>query len=94
MYFTLISNDNVLFLIITNCITNEKVSDYRNNIVTNCRLIHGTVGKGHRTFPVARHQIDNKRKATSSLCLVKMIARLEEHIATYTKTKTQNLHKQ
>ena len=51
--------------------------------------------KSHRTFTVTRHPKDNKSKATSSLLLFKMIAKLEgtEGNAYQKQRQTQNLHK-
>ena len=47
-----------------------------NTTITHWRPNHGTKRKSHRTL-VTRHQEDNKSKATSSLFLVKMIAKQE-----------------
>ena len=47
-----------------------------NTAITNCRPTHGTVRKSYRTFTVTRLPKDNNSKATSSLFLVKMIAKI------------------
>ena len=39
--------------------------------------LNGTVRKSYMTFTVTRHQIYNKSKSTTSLFLIKMIAKLE-----------------
>ena len=46
-----------------------------NNTITNCRQTHGTAMKSHTT--ITRYQEDKLSKATSSLFLIKMIAKLE-----------------
>ena len=47
-----------------------------NTTITNRRQTLSTVRKSRKTFTVTRHPNDNKSKATSSLFLVKMIAKL------------------
>ena len=46
-------------------------------MITHRRPTHGTSGQSHRTLTGTRHQEDNLSKATSSLFLVEMIAKLE-----------------
>ena len=46
-----------------------------NTTITNCRQTHDTARKSHTT--ITRHQEDKLSKATSSLFLIKMIAKLE-----------------
>ena len=48
-----------------------------NTTITHCRPTHGTVRKSHKIFTVTRQSKDNKSKATSSLFLVKIIAKQE-----------------
>ena len=64
-------------------------------IITNCRPTNSTVKKGHRTFTATRHLQDNKNKATSSLLLLRMIAKLKRTKVMHTEQRPpQNPHKQ
>ena len=53
-------------------------------------------GRDHRTLTVTIHQEDNKRKATGSLFLSKIIVKLEITLSTVYQNMdlTQNPHKQ
>ena len=68
---------------------------YQNNIrkstITNCRpATHGTVKKSYMTFTVTRHPNDNKSKATGSLFLVKIIAKLERTLGNAYQNKDKH----
>ena len=62
-----------------------------NTTITHCRPTHGTERKSHRTFALIRHPKHYKSKATSSLFLTKMIAKLDKTQSNaYQKRQTSN----
>ena len=73
----------ILFLPNTACGV-KKVSEYYQEIPQSHTHIpiHCTMRRGHRTITVTRRQEDKQSKATSSLFLIKLIAKLAMTLST------------